>query len=54
MFRALDAWREKRHQRAAYRQLSGLSPALLSDIGLTPDDVEALRRGRRRADVPHR
>jgi uncharacterized protein YjiS (DUF1127 family) len=54
MFRVLDAWREKRHQRAAYRQLSDLSPSLLSDIGLTHDDVEALRHGRRRAHIPHR
>jgi uncharacterized protein YjiS (DUF1127 family) len=54
MFRVFDAWREKRHQRATYRQLSEMSPSMLSDIGLTADDLEDLRRGRRRADVPHR
>ncbi len=49
MLRVLDAWREKRHQRAAYHQLSGLSANLLADIGLTRDDLEDLRRGRRRS-----
>ena len=47
MLRVLDAWREKRHQRATYRQLSSLGPNLLSDIGITPADLDALRRGRR-------
>lgn len=49
MLRVLDAWREKRHQRATYHQLSSLGPNLLSDIGVTPEDLEAMRRGRRRS-----
>jgi uncharacterized protein YjiS (DUF1127 family) len=48
MLKVFDTWREKRNQRAAYRQLSGLGANLLADIGLTRDDLEDLRRGRHR------
>lgn len=48
MLGIIDSWREKRHQRAAYNQLSGLSASLLADIGLTRDDLDDLRRGRHR------
>ena len=50
MLRVLDSWREKRHQRATYHQLSSLDPNLLADIGVTPEDMEAMRRGRRRSE----
>jgi uncharacterized protein YjiS (DUF1127 family) len=48
MLGLIDNWREKRNHRAAYRQLSGLSANLLADIGLTHQDLDDLRRGRRR------
>jgi uncharacterized protein YjiS (DUF1127 family) len=41
----LDAWREKRRYHHAYRQLSRLNDQLLSDVGLTRDDLETLRKG---------
>lgn len=49
-----NSWREKRHQRATYRQLSGLGPNLLADIGVTREDLDDLRRGRHRTGLTQR
>ena len=54
MLGIIDSWREKRHQRAAFNQLSGLSASLLADIGLTREDLEDLRRGRHRNGMAQR
>jgi uncharacterized protein YjiS (DUF1127 family) len=46
MLVSFEAWREKRRNRTAYRQLSQLSDKILFDIGLSRDDLDGLRRGR--------
>lgn len=39
MFNVLDTWREKRALRKTHLQLSELSDAMLTDIGLTRADI---------------
>ena len=46
MFNSFDAFRDRRRNRQAYRQLVDLNDQMLADIGLTRHDLEQLRRGR--------
>lgn len=43
--RRLEEWREKRRNQESYIQLCGLSAYLLADIGISPDEMDRLRRG---------
>ena len=45
MLQNFETWREKRRNRAAYRQLSLLSDQMLWDVGLTRGDLDSLRLG---------
>lgn len=40
----ISKWLEKRRQRSTYRQITSLSDQILGDIGITPYDLERLRR----------
>lgn len=42
MFNVLDTWRQKRALRKTHEQLSQLSDALLTDIGLTRADIPSV------------
>lgn len=43
--RIISKWLQKRRQRSTYRQITTLSNQILGDIGITPYDLDRLRRG---------